>query len=539
MLDMIDKGPIFRFEPGTTGAYCKRKITFIRQASNGYMVEFHPDPEAENIPDLMRGSRPDIEFVGRKIILHTTLTEALLDGSLAIEEENFVFIEHSQTFKPEFVASLDDRQAKDLILRYASVTLMREICVEKEIVKKTRRAIEKLEHEILKRLPDRIDLLLGKVDRLRRYPFRGRKVPLHSATGQRILFWEEQLQTYGFHLLVDRRNLSGNKNCKLVPAVAEILKAVIDKYECLEGIPHTKIQGFVKRQVDKERNRQDAELELRELNGEVISDAERAEVKKIKAPTIKTVSAWIKALSPLETLLRGKGPDYLLQNCLAVGMGLKVDRAGQIVMIDEYPADLMTIIPFGFMVHWLGHDKVKKLGITSDKPLRVMISVMIDAYTGCILGLQIGLTATPDLARRTFMMTMTDKTKLSEACEAKTPWNQYLRPEKVMHDSGNAYLAGVTEMMCAMLGIDKMSAPKARAYIRGLMERVFKTIHENLLSQVPGRTFSNTVKRGDYDSEAEAILTLDDLIQVITIWISDIYHNSENNGRDDLTPADL
>ncbi|WP_187431677.1 hypothetical protein ROLI_018920 [Roseobacter fucihabitans] len=60
-------------------------------------------------------------------------------------------------------------------------------------------------------------------------------------------------------------------------------------------------------------------------------------------------------------------------------MGLKVERAGQIVMIDEYPADLMTITPFGFMFHWLGHEKVKRLGITADKPLRVMILAMIDA----------------------------------------------------------------------------------------------------------------------------------------------------------------
>ena len=539
MLDMARIGPTFRFEPGTSGVYCKRKIDFIRQSNNGYMVEFFPAPEAENIPEIMRGSRPDIEFVGRKIISHDTLTQALLDGSLVIEEKNFVFIDHSQTFKPEYVASLDDRQANDLIVRYASVILMRELCVKKGIVKKTRVQIEKLEKEILVELPDRVSLLLGKVNRLRRYPFRDRKVPEYAATGQRIIFWDDQLRNVGFHSLADHRNLSGNRNCKMEPAVVEILKAVIDKHECLEGIPKSKICGFVKRLVNTERERQEAELRQREQNGECISEAERAAVKKITAPTIKTVSAWIAALSPLEKLLRGKGPDFLLRNCLAVGMGLNVERAGQIVMIDEYPADLMTIIPFGFMVHWLGHDKVQKLGITADKPLRVTISVMIDAYTGCILGLQIGLTATPDLARRTFMMAMTDKTKLSEACDAETPWNQFLRPEKVMHDSGNAYLAGVTDMMCAMLNIDKISAPKAKAYIRGLMERVFRTIHENLFSQIPGRTYSDVVKRGDYDSEGEAILTLDDLIRVLTIWITDIYHNSDNLGRDGSTPADL
>lgn len=539
MVDLVNNGPVFRFEPGTTGVYLKRDIQFIRMADHGYLVEFLPDKEAESIPEVMRGKRADIEFVGRKIIPHQTLTAALVDGLLAIDEKDFVFIDHSQTFKPAFLATLDERQAKDMTIRYASVMLMRELCLEKGIVNKTRAQIEKLEHIILDRLPDRIKLLLQKVERQRRYPFRTQEVPVDCATAQRILYWDEKLQNLGFHHLADRKHLSGNRDCKMVPAVVEILKAVIDKHECLEGMPKTKIHGFVKRQVNTERQRQEAELNQKEANGEPVSQAERDAVKKITPPSQKTVTAWIKARSPLERLLRGKGPDFLLQNCLASGMGHLVERAGQIVMIDEYKADLMTIIPFSFIVHWLGHDKVEALGITADKPLRVMISVMIDAYTGCILGMQIGLTATPSLAQRTFMMTMTDKTKLSDACGALTPWNQFLRPEKVMHDSGNAYLAGTTDLMCAKLGIDKISAPKAKAYIRGLMERIFRTIHENLLSQIPGRTFSNTVKRGDYDSEAEAIFSLDDLFRVLTIWITDIYHNSDNLGRDGLTPADL
>ena len=539
MVDLVNNGPVFRFEPGTTGVYLKRDIQFIRMAGHGYLVEFLPDKEAESIPEVMRGTRADIEFIGRKIIPHQTLTAALTDGSLAIDEQNFVFIDHCQTFKPEFVASLDERQAKDMIVRYASVTLMREICFERNIVKKTRAQIEKLEPEILARLPAEVKKLLCKVDRLRRYPFRTQSVPTHSATAQRILYWDEQLRTFGFHRLVDHKNLSGNRSCKMHSAVVEILKSVIDKHESLERTTKTKIHGIVKKQVNAEYEKQKAELKQKEADGFQVSTSEWDAVEKITPPSIKTVTAWIAALSPLEQLLRGKGPDFLLQNCLAVGMGHRVDRAGQIVMIDEYDADLMTIIPFEFILHWLGHDRVESLGITADKPLRVKLSVMIDAYTGCILGMQIGLTATPLLAQRTFMMTMTDKTKLSDACGALTPWNQFLRPEKVLHDSGNAYLAGTTDMMCAALGIDKISAPKAKAYIRGLMERIFRTIHENLLSQIPGRTFSNTVKRGDYDSEAEAIFSLDDLFRVLTIWITDIYHNSDNLGRDGLTPADL
>lgn len=219
---------------------------------------------------------------------------------------------------------------------------------------------------------------------------------------------------------------------------------------------------------------------------------------------------------------------------MITGMGLHVERAGQVLLIDEYDADLMVIVPYEFLLHWLGTAKLDAFGIARENPLRLKISIIMDAFTGCILGLQISMTASAELAKRTIMMSMMDKTKISNACGTEGAWNQFLRAEKIVHDSGNAYLAYVTEALCAQLRIDKLAAPKAKAYIRGIMERVFRTVHATLLAHIPGKTFSNPVLRGDYNSEAEAILTLDDLIQVLVVWIVDIYHNSENLGRDRL-----
>ncbi|WP_096785922.1 hypothetical protein [Rhodobacter sp. CZR27] len=136
----IGNGPVFRFEAGTTGRLGRRRITFLRAASTGYLVEVLPHPEAETIPDVMRGTRPDIEFTGRKVIPHAELTAALVEGTLDIDEDDHVFIDHSQTFKPEFVASLTDRSANDLILRYATVTLMREIAKERGLGRPLRRS---------------------------------------------------------------------------------------------------------------------------------------------------------------------------------------------------------------------------------------------------------------------------------------------------------------------------------------------------------------------------------------------------------------
>lgn len=473
------------------------------------------------------------------MIPHAELRAALMDGTLDIDENDHVFIDHSQSFKPEFVASLPTKPAHELIVRYATVELMREIAKERSLHRPTRSKVRTLEPEIFKRLPDRIDLLTGKVDRLRRHPFREKKGPNHLATAQTILDWDERLSARGFCGLVDMLHLSGNFGSKLAREVETILDEEIDRRSTLEAVPNTAIHEAVTWRVLALRDEREAALGRREASGEVIEDKERAALARIRPVSLKTVGNRVKRRGPLEQAVRGKGPEWLLRNQLVTGMGLHVERAGQIVMIDEYDADLMSIVPYDYLLHWLGREKVTALGITSDAKFRVVLSVTIDAFTGCILGLQIGLTPDQDLARRTIMMSMMDKSKIAAACGAECAWDQFLRPEKLLHDSGNAYLAAETALMCAALRMDKIVAPKAMAFIRGLMERVFRTVHENLLARLPGKAYSNTVKRGEYDSEAEAVLTIDDLIELLIVWVVDIYHNSPNLGRDGLTPADL
>lgn len=539
MADQLHNGPVFHFEQNTTGNLGNRKIRFIRKSNIGYVVEYLRSPEADAVPEIMRGARPDVEFTGRKLIPHEDLTAALLDGTLDIDEDNFIFIDHSQTFKPEFVASLDDRPAQDLILRYATVTVMRELCAEKGIIRITRSAVKKLEAEITELLQPRIDLLTDKVDTRRRHPMRRKKSPEKCATAQWILEWDRRLREKGFCSLVDRRHDTGRTGPRLHPVVADVLAAILKEYVTLEKLTLKRLHSLAERDVLAARAEAQSKLLLRQQDGDEVSQGEWDELEKIVPPCIETIRRWKRQMSPLVLAFSTKGPDWLFRNQLVTGMGLQVDRAGQILIIDEYDSDLMVIVPYEFLVHWLGQKKLNELGIFEGKPLRVKLSVIIDAFTGCILGLQFDMNATPELAKRTIMMSMMDKTKVSTACGTKGDWKQCLRAEKILHDSGNAYLAAVTDALCAQLRIDKLAAPKAKAFIRGMMERIFRTLHETLLSSIPGKTFSNPVMRGDYNSEAEAILSLDDLARILVIWIVDIYHNTENYGRDGLCPADL
>ena len=72
---------------------------------------------------------------------------------------------------------------------------------------------------------------------------------------------------------------------------------------------------------------------------------------------------------------------------------------------------------------------------------------------------------------------------------------------------------------------------------RPVEERLFGTIQSGLLPHFSGRTFANVVEKGDYDSEANASLTLSDLCWALLRWILDVYHNRPHEGLMGETPA--
>jgi hypothetical protein len=499
-------------------------------------VEYEPHGDVEHVPDIMRGTLPDIEFAGRKIIPHQELADALLTGSLIFDESDYVFIDHSQSFDPKLVASLDPVPAQREMTRYASIRAKREICAEAGIGRGTRSKVAALEAGIHERMIRIRKDLTKTVNKLRRHPFRMEEQEENIATAQTMQLWEERLETFGFAKLADLWHLSGNLKSPLNPTVLKTMTDLINDNTGPERIGITALHDKLRRKLKQMEKDRRADVKRRQALGE---DIPKEDLAELKVPSIKTVANYMKKRAPLRVGVGTHGKAWLLSNCLAVGMGLEVDRLGQIVMIDEYAIGLMTIVPFEVLKLYLSEDELKERKITANKPLRATMSVMIEALSGCIVGLQIALSADQDLAKRTFQMCLSDKTKLSQACGAICDWNQFLRPERILHDSGSAYIAGATDLHCAQLRIDKIAAPKSQAYLRGLMERVFRTVHSSLLSGIPGKTFSNPVERGTYNSEAEAVLTLDEFVQILVIWVVDIYHNSESFGRDGLTPAEI
>lgn len=83
-------------------------------------------------------------------------------------------------------------------------------------------------------------------------------------------------------------------------------------------------------------------------------------------------------------------------------------------------------------------------------------------------------------------------------------------PPYVYTDCGSEYVSDDVRVAAEDLGISLEHAPGGQPEMRGRVERFFKTMSINLMQRLTGRTFSNMVERGDYDSKARAALTVDD-----------------------------
>src|SRR3546814_3688273 len=100
-------------------------------------------------------------------------------------------------------------------------------------------------------------------------------------------------------------------------------------------------------------------------------------------------------------------------------------------------------------------------------------------------------------------MVVIDKTKLADLAGATTSWDMYGLPETIVTDAGSGFISVAFRSAVSELGAESMLPPAGRPQMRGRIERVFGTIHTQLLSWFDGSTFENVVARGDYPADAD------------------------------------
>ena len=167
---------------------------------------------------------------------------------------------------------------------------------------------------------------------------------------------------------------------------------------------------------------------------------------------------------------------------------------------------------------------------------RRWLYVAIDCATRCILAMRLAATPNSGDAIKALRDIFIDKTRIAQAAGCENSWHHHGGIGTLVTDQGSAFVSDEFQGTVSSLGITAHLPPAGLPWLRGHIESFFRTYGHQLMPLLVGRTFFDTVERGDYPSEQLACLCDDDLITVLLTYVVDIYHNQPHGSLAGETP---
>ena len=178
-----------------------------------------------------------------------------------------------------------------------------------------------------------------------------------------------------------------------------------------------------------------------------------------------------------------------------------------VVQMDHTPANIIVVDP----------ETREPIG-------RASLTIAEDMYSRAVLGYVISLEApsatTVALALAHAVVPKTAMLR-DKGINAKLP--MYGKMAVLHVDNGPDFWSDALNMGCLEHGIDIIYRPIKHPKFGGTVERILRTLNDEL-NTLDGTTKSNIFDRGEYDSDGEACLSLDELEHYLVLAIQ-IYHN--------------
>ncbi|WP_319518990.1 hypothetical protein [uncultured Martelella sp.] len=259
---------------------------------------------------------------------------------------------------------------------------------------------------------------------------------------------------------------------------------------------------------------------------------------KIRILSQRTYERWIdRYLDPFEVCIQRNGLAAAQKKFGSVESGLTARFPGEMVQIDAWMFHLVTLDITREQWNRMTPKQRSKV-----KKVRRWITVMIDVATRCILGFSISKHPTVDASLEALRMSASDKTYLLRDIGIKEGHYNYCCPiQQVANDNGSEF--GKLPFGGAMfaqgvrtLGASLMNTAAGVSWLRGHIERFFRTCDLQFARYLPGYTSNNPQTRNDRKPGEEACITDDELHKLFTAFIAR-YHNSPHRGLNGRTPA--
>ena len=263
------------------------------------------------------------------------------------------------------------------------------------------------------------------------------------------------------------------------------------------------------------------------LVGEDISIVDlHEEIKEIcdsnglKYPHINTVRMRVQALPEQSSFEKRKGKKAAKSRFhLNRGKFPFAEFPMCVVQVDHTPVDVILV------------DPIYRLPIN-----KAFMTIVIDVYTRMIAGFYISLEHPSSLtAGLAIAHAMSRKENYLAKMNIDTPWPIYGPIQKIHVDNAAEFRGKMLKRACAENGTILEFRPIGEAQFGGHVERAFRTYMKKVHT-IPGTTFSSVAQKGDYDSEGNAIMTLDELEYWFSVFITKVYHNKPHAGLDNIPP---
>lgn len=106
----------------------------------------------------------------------------------------------------------------------------------------------------------------------------------------------------------------------------------------------------------------------------------------------------------------------------------------------------------------------------------------------------------------------------------KTAWPCFGKIETLVVDGALHFLGDSIANAGLELGFSHQVCPPRQPWMKGSLERFFRTLGVGLVHRLPGTTLSNVVERGQHEHIGGPAITLDQFRYILTKWICEIYH---------------
>ncbi|MDX1539584.1 Mu transposase C-terminal domain-containing protein [Arsukibacterium sp.] len=310
--------------------------------------------------------------------------------------------------------------------------------------------------------------------------------------------WAKVYQESGRSIKALAPNSSGrgNKSKRLNPEMEELIQQALDRIKDAKSGAVSSAYSYLQHLVFQYNQRSDL---------------------KLRAPSIQTFWARFKKISPYEMAVKQKGKFKANKEFKHIGEMVKTNRLLERVEIDHTKLDFFVVEKESFI----------PLG-------RPWITTLCDVHSLSALGFYIGFTPPSFVAvARALKHALLPKDYvLRRYPEIKNTWPCFGKPELIVSDNGKEFDDKDFKLVLGKLLINSGKNPTATPYLKPIIERHFGKLNSELLRAQPGHTLASLKGSADYDPAKTAVVDMDRLLQIIHIWICDIYQAGPNAKRD-------